>query len=125
LTLAAFVLHGFTTLHAQEKGDTSAVLTMAEISPEYPGGDKAMYEFIGIHLEYPSEVANLGITGRVVVSFVVNADGGISEIKVVRGVHPDLDEEARRVLSGIPNWEPAEVQGRAISFRIYIPLEFR
>lgn len=125
LLLLAFLLGGHTRLHAQKQVDTSAVLTMAEISPEFPGGEKALYEFIGIHLEYPSEVANLGITGRVVVSFVVNTDGGLSDIKVLRGVHQQLDEEAKRVIHKMPQWKPGEQKGTPVRVQKILPINFK
>lgn len=101
------------------------MLTMAEVAPEFPGGESAMYSFIGIHLEYPSDIANLGITGRVVLSFTVNTDGGISDIKVLRGVHPKLDEEARRVLRKMPMWKAGEQNGSVVRVQKILPISFK
>ena len=91
----------------------------------FPGGAKEAYAFIKENLKYPEDAANYGIQGRVIVNFVVDKDGSISDIKVVRGVHPSLDAEAVRVVKLMPKWKPAENRGKPVRTKYMLPVFFR
>ncbi|MDE6305276.1 MAG: energy transducer TonB, partial [Muribaculaceae bacterium] len=82
----------------EEKHEPEKVFTAVEQMPQFPGGEKELYKYVGDHLRYPTMAAENGIQGRVTVQFVVQKDGSIGEVKVIRGKDPDLDKEAVRVV---------------------------
>jgi protein TonB len=89
----------------------------------FPGGHIKMAAFIKENLKYPEDAD--GAHGRVIVNFVVDKDGSISDIKVVRGVHPSLDAEAVRVVKLMPKWQPAERGGKPVRSRFNFPVYFK
>lgn len=93
--------------------------------PQFPGGDSQLMKFINSHREYPKTAYQKGIQGRVTCSFVVNADGSISHISVIRGVEPSLNKEAIRVLSLMPEWTPGRLNGQAVPTRVVWSVPFR
>lgn len=96
-----------------------------EIRAEYPEGEKALMEFIKDNLNYPVMCKEMGIQGRVFVSFVIEKDGAVSTVKVVRGIHELLDKESVRVIKKMPNWKPAETRGRKVRSKMILPFNFR
>lgn len=93
--------------------------------PTYPGGDKNLMMFINATRNYPIEAYRKGIQGRVTCSFIVNADGSVSHISVLRGVNPSLNKEAIRVLSKMPEWIPGRLDGVAVPVRVIWSVPFR
>lgn len=93
--------------------------------PEYPGGDEALFQFINKTRVYPRDAYRRGVEGRVTCAFVVNSDGSVTHIKVIRGVEPSLDEEALRVFRLMPSWRPGSVDGRAVPVRVVRSICFR
>ena len=93
--------------------------------PMFPGGDTQLMRFINREREYPREAYERGIQGRVTCSFVVNADGTVSHISVLRGVDPSLNKEAIRVLSQMPEWTPGKLNGQAVPPRVVWSVPFR
>lgn len=93
--------------------------------PAFPGGDNSLVDFINAHRTYPAEAYRRGVEGRVVCSFVVNADGAVSNLKIVKGVEPSLNDEALRVLSLMPTWIPGRLDGRTVPVRVICPVPFR
>ena len=91
----------------------------------FPGGHIKAAAFIKENLKYPEDAADYGIQGRVIVNFVVEEDGSVSDIKVVRGVHPSLDAEAVRVVKLMPKWQPAERGGKPVRTKYTLPVSFR
>jgi len=96
-----------------------------EENPEFPGGTAALMEYLRKNIKYPAICRENNIQGRVLVSFVVNKDGSIVDVEVVRGVNPSLDKEAVRVISQMPNWTPGRQLGRAVRVRYSVPVSFR
>ena len=96
-----------------------------ERSPRYPGGDKALMEFLAKQVKYPNKARRNNIQGIVVVQFVVTKTGDVGEIKVVRSVDPDLDAEAKRVCGILPKFEPATLDGEPINVWYTLPINFR
>lgn len=92
--------------------------------PMFPGGDTQLMRFINREREYPREAYERGIQGRVTCSFVVNADGTVSHISVLRGVDPSLNKEAIRVLSQMPEWTPGKLNGQAVPTRVVWSVPF-
>lgn len=93
--------------------------------PSYPGGDSELMKFINQTREYPKGAYERGVQGRVTCSFVVNADGSISHISVIRGVEPSLNKEAIRVLSQMPGWTPGRLNGHVVPTRVIWSVPFR
>lgn len=100
-------------------------IAMVEQKPEFPGGEAAMYKWLGDNIVYPSAASEDGISGRVVVEFVVGKDGSISNVHVVRSRHPALDKEAVRVIKNMPKWIPGRNNGQAVKVTYTLPVNFR
>ena len=100
-------------------------LDYVDEKPEFPGGSCDMLKFINEHRQYPREAYSEGIEGRVTCSFVVNADGSISNISVIKGVESSLNEEAVRVISSMPAWRPGKIQGVSVPVRVICAVPFR
>ena len=98
---------------------------VVEQQPSYPGGQQALLEFLRQNVNYPEQALKDSVEGRVVLSFVVETDGSITETKVVRSVHPLLDEEALRVAKLMPKWEPGYQNGIPVRVKYNIPVTFK
>ena len=96
-----------------------------DIKPEFPGGSSSMLSYVNEHRNYPSEAYASGIEGRVTCSFVVNQDGTITNICVIKGVEDSLNEEAVRLLSEMPNWSPGSIKGQQVPVRVVYCVPFR
>ena len=109
-----------------EKKETTKIFgVVAEQMPMFPGGQKALFEYLTENIQYPEGMEETCVQGRVVVSFVVEKDGSITEPKVVKGIDPALDEEALRVVNGMPKWIPGSQNGERVRTRYTIPINFR
>ena len=108
-----------------EKPDGQEVLNVAEEMPEFPGGMQELMKYLGASIKYPLEAQKEGLTGRVVVQFVVGKDGAVSNPEVVRGVAPALDDEAIRVVQSMPKWTPGKHKGELVSVKYTLPISFR
>lgn len=93
--------------------------------PTFPGGDSELVSFINTHRIYPRVAYQKGVQGRVTCSFVVNADGHVSNIKVIKGVEATLNDEAMRVLSLMPSWLPGRIGGQPVPVRVIWAVPFR
>lgn len=93
--------------------------------PTFPGGDGNMITFINKTRKYPERAYKKGIQGRVTCSFVINTDGSVSHISVLRGVEPSLNKEAIRILSKMPEWTPGKINGQAVPTRVVRTVPFR
>jgi protein TonB len=100
------------------------VFLIVEQMPYYEGGNQSMVKFLQRKLRYPSSARKLGIEGTVYVSFVVNGDGSVSDVSVVRGIHPDCDHEAQRVIAMLPNWIGGKQRGVPVNVRMVLPIGF-
>ncbi|MDR2119816.1 MAG: energy transducer TonB [Tannerella sp.] len=109
----------------EEEEDEQHIFQVVEKMPDFPGGQAAMLSFIQKTLRYPVVAAENGIHGRVTCSFVVNKDGTIVDIEVLRGVDASLDKEAIRVISAMPKWQPGEQRGKPVRVKFTIPINFR
>ena len=109
----------------EEEVDEQQIFTIVEENPEFPGGMAECYKWINKNLNYPTISAENGVQGRVTVNFVVNADGSIVDVKVLRGVDPYLDKEAVRVVSKMPKWKPGKQRGKAVRCSFNLPVRFK
>ena len=103
---------------------TEKTFDVVENMPSYPGGKDAMIAFLSANMRYPDAAKKNGIHGRVIVSFVVDKDGSITETKVVRSVDPALDQEALRLVNSMPKWKPGTAEGKPVRVRYSIPFNF-
>jgi len=110
---------------AQTHKDTTAddkVYKVCEQMPTYEGGDAALMKYIGENLKYPEEAKERGLQGRVVVGFIIEKDGSLTNFKVLRAVDRALDAEALRVVKGMPKWIPGRQNGQCVRVRYLLPI---
>ena len=100
------------------------VYKKSEKMPSYPGGSDAMIKFLVSNIKYPEEAKKNKVTGTVFVSFIVRADGSVTDVKVLRGIGSGCDEEAVRVIKLMPNWEPGVEKGKAVDVMFNLPIKF-
>jgi len=105
--------------------DNNEIFTVVEQQPEFAGGYEAMMNFIQKNMVYPANARRMGIDGTVHVSFLVSKTGTISEAKILRGISPDCDAEAIRVINLMPPWKPGMQNGKPAYVRFIMPLKFR
>ena len=105
--------------------DDSEVFVVVEDQPEFPGGNAAMMKFLSDNIKYPKSAQDNGIQGRVIVNFVVEKDGSLSDVQIVRGEDPALDKEAVRVIEAMPKWKPGTQRGETVRVRYTLPVVFR
>ncbi len=96
-----------------------------EQMPAYPGGDEELINFIKGHLVYPQQAVDMGINGRVTIRFVVNRDGKVSSVEILRSLDPACDKEALRVVKMMPDWIPGRQNGRAVAVYYTLPIVFK
>lgn len=113
------------TISASDTDDDDLMGIIVERRPEFPGGQKALMEFLKSNLIYPKVARDSSIQGRVIVKFTVEKDGTITDVEVVRGVHPALDEEAVRVVSMMPKWKPGTQMGDIVRTKFTLPVLFK
>lgn len=101
------------------------VFEIVDQMPQYPGGQAALMKYINENIKYPVNAFEKKIQGRVILQYVVNTDGSLSNIKLVRSVDPDLDAEAIRVISGMPKWIPGKHKGETVRVKYTIPVQFK
>ena len=101
------------------------IFQIVEEMPAYPGGDQKLMEFIAKGIKYPQIARETGIQGRVFVGFVVEPDGSVSNVKVLRGIGGGCDEEAMRVVKSMPKWKPGEQRGKAVRVSYMLPVNFK
>jgi len=100
-----------------------AIFTVAEVMPEYPGGSKKLKEFINAEFKYPKKARKDKIEGKVYVQFVVLEDGTLTEIQTIKGLSPELDAEACRVIEKTKKWTPGQQWGKPVKVRHVFPVE--
>ncbi len=100
-------------------------MAMVEQKPEFPGGEAAMYKWLGDHISYPAQASEEGVSGRVVVQFDITKTGSIENVKVIRGRHPALDKEAMRLVKAMPNWQPGRNNGQPVKVTFILPVTFK
>ena len=101
------------------------IYDMVEQAPQFPGGPQELMSYLAKNIKYPVEAQKAGQQGRVICQFVVTKEGKVADIKIVRGVSPELDEEAVRVVKAMPAWTPGKQDGQAVNVRYTLPVTFR
>ncbi len=105
--------------------EDNVVFQVVETMPSFPGGDMAMMKYMSDNIKYPVIAQENGIQGRVICQFVVNKDGSIVDVEVVRSVDPSLDKEAIRMIKSMPKWTPGKQRGKAVRVKYTLPVNFR
>lgn len=110
-----------------EKEVVEEIFNFAEVDASFPGGTAAFYKYVGKELngKYPSQARRMNIEGRVFVQFVVNKDGTIQDVKVIKGIGGGCDELAAKVIQESPMWNPAKQRGIPVRKRMLIPITFQ
>ena len=101
------------------------VYEIVEEQAEFPGGTGAYLKWISDNVEYPTSASEKGIQGRVYVAFIVQSDGSLTDFKIARGVHPDLDNAAIQAAKKMPKWKPGKQDGKSVSVKAIVPVNFK
>ncbi|SHO62894.1 energy transducer TonB [Algoriphagus zhangzhouensis] len=107
----------------EEKADE--IFDVVETQPQPPGGMSGWNQYLSKNLKYPTQARRMGIEGTVIVVFVINTDGSIQDVEVLRGIGGGCDEEAVKVVKEAPNWEPGKQRGRPVRTRMRLPIRFK
>ena len=127
LLMSLMAMLGLTTVSAQKTvvaQKNQQVFDVVEQMPEYPGGMQALFEYLSQNVKYPEDAEKQKVEGRVIATFVVETDGSISNVEVVKPAFPSLDAEAVRVLSGMPKWSPGMQSGKVVRVKYTVPINF-
>lgn len=108
-----------------EKEDVEQIFSVVEESAAPKGGLQAFYKYVGEKLKYPAQARRMGTEGKVFVEFVVNRDGSLVDVKVMRGIGAGCDEEAIRVVQSAPAWTPGKQRGKPVRQKMVIPINFK
>ena len=109
-----------------EEEEEEVVFVVVESMPEFPGGQQALFKYLSENVKYPVIAQENGIQGRVICQFVVNKDGSIVDVEVIRsGGDPSLDKEAIRVIKSMPKWKPGKQRGKAVRVKYTVPVNFK
>lgn len=109
----------------QYEKEQEDIFVLANPEPQFPGGDEALVQFLKDNTVYPPAALEAEIQGKVYIQFVVEKDGSLTDIEVVKGAHELLDKEALRVVKSMPNWIPGELEGEKVRVRFVVPIFFK
>lgn len=109
----------------EPKIEEQKVFDVVEQMPSFPGDDAALMQYLNSHIKYPAIAEENGVQGRVIVSFVVERDGSITDVKVLKSADPSLDKEAVRVTKSMPKWIPGKQNGSSVRVKYTLPVTFR
>lgn len=104
--------------------DGNSINDREEVMPEFPGGPQALMDYLKANVIFPKIAEEEGIQGKVVVSYVIDVDGSVTDVQVVQSVHPALDKEAMRVVKNMPKWIPGKQDGKAVQVKYSLPINF-
>lgn len=108
----------------EEEIEEEQIFLVVEEMPSFPGGEQEMYRFVGKNMDYPRMAKESGISGRVFVTFVVEKDGSVTDVKILRGIGGGCDEEAIRVIKSMPRWSPGKQRGKSVRVQYRMPIKF-
>ena len=123
LLTAAIVTCTPTTASAQTNSEK--VYNTCQVMPQFPGGEKAMMEFIASNLKYPQQAVKDDMQGMVLVDFVINTEGKVTDPKIVRSLSPECDAEVIRVVGIMPAWTPGQQDGKTVNVKYTLPVMFK
>jgi len=109
----------------QEPVVDNTVHRSVEVMPQFPGGDAELMRYLSTNIKYPSAMAEIGVEGRAVLQFIVGKDGSVSDIQIIRSLHPLGDKEAIRVVGSMPKWIPGQQNGNRVAVYFTLPVHFK
>jgi protein TonB len=118
------VMGDLSKVQPTETEEREPIYFSVEEMPKFPGGEAALFKYLANEIEYPQIAQINGVQGRVYVSFVVNKKGEITQVELARSVDPNLDREALRVVSSMPQWKPGRQNNELVSVSFTIPISF-
>lgn len=125
LFLSAFLCTlSFGAFAQSEVSEDDAVFVVVEEQAEFPGGLDSMYAYIVKNLKYPEAAKEKGIEGRVFVNFIIEKDGSISNVKILRGIGGGCEEAAVEMIKNMPKWKPGKQRGKPVRFQFNLPIKF-
>ena len=127
IMMSLMAMFGLSTVSAQKTvvaEKNQQVFDVVEQMPEYPGGIQALFEYLQQNVKYPEDAEKQKIEGRVIATFVVETDGSINNVEVIKPAFPSLDAEAVRVLSAMPKWTPGMQSGKVVRVKFTVPINF-
>ena len=108
-----------------KKVDNDSIYQIVEVMPEFPGGTEKMMDYLSKNIKYPEAAKEKGISGRVFLSFVIEKDGAVSNVKVAKGIGKECDDEALRVVKAMPKWKPGLQKGKPVRVNYMLPIFFK
>jgi protein TonB len=109
----------------EEEEEEAQIFTVVESMPDFPGGDAARIKYLNENIKYPQMARESGIQGRVFVTFVVEKDGSVTDVRVLRGIGGGCDEEAIRVIKNMPKWNAGKQRGKPVRVQFNMPILFK
>ena len=109
----------------EEEAEEAQIFTVVEAMPTFPGGDAARIKYLNANIKYPTIARESGIQGRVFVTFVVETNGQVTDVKILRGIGGGCDEEAVRVIKNMPKWVPGKQRGKSVRVQFNMPILFK
>lgn len=131
LFVLALLLSAHTAMHAQSNQNTERnasdekIFDVVEQPPSFPGGQAALMSYLSKSVKYPQEALKDNVQGRVIVGFIVEKDGSVSNAKIIRSVDSALDKEAIRIVMSMPKWTPGRQNGRNVRTKYNVPVNFK
>lgn len=120
-----YINEGAYVKERKEIGQEEDVYIVVENQPQFPGGETALASFLKENIKYPFIAQENNIQGRVICNFIVEKNGSLSQVQVIRGVDPSVDKEAVRVIESMPDWIPGKIDGKNVRVRYTLPVTFR
>ena len=108
----------------EKEVEETEIFTVVEENPGFPGGDEARIKFLQSNMKYPTMARESGIQGKVYVTFVVEKNGNVTDVKILRGIGGGCDEEAIRVVKSMPKWNPGKQRGKNVRVQFNLPIQF-
>lgn len=120
-----YIPHDFQEMEEEEEISEEPIFVIVESMPTFPGGMKKLMAYLHNNIKYPTQAKEVGIQGKVFVSFVIETDGSVTDVILLRGIGGGCDEEAIRVISNMPNWIPGKQRNIPVRVRFTLPVSFR
>ena len=115
----------YVPVEEEEEEEEAQIFTVVESMPDFPGGDEARIKYLNENIKYPQMARESGIQGRVFVTFVVEKDGSVTDVRVLRGIGGGCDEEAIRVIKNMPKWDAGKQRGKPVRVQFNMPILFK
>jgi len=119
------IVEEYIPIEDDDEEEETQIFTVVESMPGFPGGDAARMKYLASNIKYPTLARESGIQGRVFVTFVVETNGQVTDVKILRGIGGGCDEEAMRVIKNMPKWNPGKQRGKSVRVQFNMPILFK